>query len=294
VEAGNRRTIPSLPMTSPYDPQQPYGSSEQPYGGTSGPPYGQPQQPLPPPPSYGDPAYGQQPYGQPQPGQPPYGQPAYGQPQPGQPPYGQPQYGQPAYGQPPYGQPQPPKKSNAGKIAAIVIGAFVALCLVFGVLGVFLVSRDDDSGSDTATGSDRGTGQSAPDGGALNKPARDGNAEFTVKSLKCGVTEVGKYSKKVPKGQFCLLTAVVKNVGNEPLTLEASSNEAFNASGQKYAADISASISANEDVTLFLSEVNPGTSTDVTWAWDIPKDQKITKVKLYESFSSNGVEIAVS
>ena len=279
-------------MTSPYDPQQPYGSPEQPYGGASGPPYGQPQpqspsygepqQQLPPPPAYGDPAHGQQPYGQQ-----PYGQPAYGQPA-----YGQPAYGQPAYGQPPYGQPQPPKKSNAGKIAAIVIGGIVALCLVFGVIGAVLINSNDDSGSDTATAGDSGTTQA--EGGTLNKPARDGGAEFTVKSLKCGVTEVGKYSKKTPKGQFCLVTASVKNVGNEPLTLEASSNEAFNASGQEYAADISASISANEDVTLFLSEINPGNSTDVIWAWDIPKDQKITKLRLHESFSSTGVEIAVS
>ncbi|GAA3389179.1 DUF4352 domain-containing protein [Cryptosporangium minutisporangium] len=279
-------------MTWPPDPQQPHNGPP--------PPYGQPQQPLPQPPSYG--GGPQQPYGAPDPyGQPAYGQPAYGQPDYGQPAYGQPGFGQPGPGpgQPGPGQPgpghpygQPPKKSSGGKIALFVIGGVVALCLVFGVIGaVWYGMRDSDSDADTVT-----TAESAQSGsdGALNQPARDGNTEFTVKSAECGATSVGdEYSQKTPKGQFCLVTATVKNLGNEPLSLEAGTNEAYNAEGQEFKADISASIAANEDLTLFLSDVNPGTSTEVTWVWDIPQGQRITKVKLFESFSSNGVEIKV-
>jgi hypothetical protein len=72
-----------------------------------------------------------------QPGQPSYGQP-YGQPgEAGQPSYGQP--GQPAYGQAPYGQPQPPKNSKttgiiiaAIAVAVVVVGVILAVVLTRG------------------------------------------------------------------------------------------------------------------------------------------------------------------
>ncbi len=73
----------------------------------------------------------QQPYGQ----QAPYGQPA---------PYGQqPNYGAPVQGYP-YAPGQPPKKSSAGKIIAIVIGCIVGLCvLLFIAIGVMAPSAED-------------------------------------------------------------------------------------------------------------------------------------------------------
>lgn len=253
-------------MTYPPDPQQPYGS---------------PESALPPPPSYG------------QAPQAPYGQAPYGQAPYGQAPYGQVPYGQPAFGQPPYGQLPPKKKSNGGVIALVVIGGVLALCLVLGVVGAIALSGSDSGTATTSSGGGR-DGGSAP-GGALNQPVRDGNAEFTVSSVKCGVTSVGKqYSTKTPKqGQFCVVTATVKNVGDAPLGLEASSNEALDASGQEFRADISATIAANEDVTLFLKDLDPGTSTPVTWVWDLPAGERITTLKLYESFSSKGVDVAV-
>ncbi|SHN47287.1 DUF4352 domain-containing protein [Cryptosporangium aurantiacum] len=286
-------------MTYPPDPQQPYGAGPQQ-------PYGAPPPNLPPPPSsYGDqPSYGQPQYGQPAPGDPQYGQPQFNQPPYGQPAYGQPPYGQPPHGQPPYGQ--PPKKSSGGKIALFVIGGVVALCLVFGIIGAVAYNmRDTDSGSSSDSpsysaplgGSDAPTPGSTQQGsdGALNKPVRDGDAEFVVKSVKCGVTSVGQYTQYKPKGQFCLVDATVKNLGSSPLGLTvASANEAFTKSGEKYDLDITGSVAANEDTSKFLSDVAPGSSTEVTWAWDIPAGQTITKLTLYESFGSDGVSVTVS
>lgn len=74
---------------------------------------------------------GQDPYGRPYPPQqgraPQYGAPQYGAAQ-----YGAPHSGQPGYGPPPGGP--PPRRSSAGKIIAIVVGVFVVLIVLAGVV----------------------------------------------------------------------------------------------------------------------------------------------------------------
>ncbi|GAA3392326.1 DUF4352 domain-containing protein [Cryptosporangium minutisporangium] len=287
--SGSGPSDPGAPGAGPYDPG-PYGAGP---SGTG---------PLPPPPSYGQQA----------PGQPPYGQAPYGQAPYGQQPYGQAPYGQPPqapFGQPPFGQ--PPKKSSGGKIALIIVGAVVAVCLVFGVIGaiVFSLSDSDDTATPDYSFSPPAVTSGVPDDpqpsgnqpapgseGSLNQPVRDGDAEYTVKSVKCGVTEVGEYAKKTPKGQFCLIEASLKNVGNEAISLVvAGTSDLITDSGQKYEADTGATVSANpDDTSKFLSKVNPGSSEDMVLAWDIPKDQKAAKVQLYADFGSSGVVVALS
>ncbi|WP_433284215.1 DUF4333 domain-containing protein [Pseudonocardia sp. CA-142604] len=129
-------------------------------------PYGQPPQPQPGLPPYGQPHPGQPPYGQPQQfGQPPYGRPQqgpqqpYGGPQPGGPQqFGSPGWGQqptqqwagqqPA-GQQPWGQARPPAPAPAGKSGAKrlllpIIGGVVVIAVI-AVLGFvwpgFFVSK---------------------------------------------------------------------------------------------------------------------------------------------------------
>ncbi|TQS40652.1 DUF4352 domain-containing protein [Cryptosporangium phraense] len=314
-------------MTFPHDPQQPYGEPLPPppgsspsYGQSSGygqqPSYGEPGsggpygQPASGGPASGGPSYGQPSYGQPSYGQPSYGDPSYGQPAYGQQPYGQPPVGPPGVGQapygapghgagfgaPPYGQVPPPKKSSGGKIALAIVGGIVALCLVFGIIGAIFISNLD-SGSSSGSSSDPVSqgGREVADQSKINQAVRDGNAEFTVKSVKCEVTSVGgKYTRKTPQGQFCVVSSSVKNVGNAPLSLSVSTNTAYNASGQEFRADIGATISANDDSSLFISDLNPGNSTAVNWVFDLPKGQTIARLQLHESFSSTGVDVTVA
>ncbi|WP_326672438.1 hypothetical protein [Streptomyces sp. NBC_01257] len=118
-------TPPPQPRQGPYDPQQgPYGPPRQ--G-----PYVPPQQPP------------QNPYGgQPVPRQPPYGYPQAPPPQP---------WGGPAFGGPGFPGMPPPKRSRAGLIAGIVVGALVvAGGIAFGVAR--LVDAADDGGLPVAGG----------------------------------------------------------------------------------------------------------------------------------------------
>ncbi|MFJ2578857.1 hypothetical protein [Kitasatospora aureofaciens] len=150
----------------------------------------------------------QYPQGQPQPygGQPPYGQPQpqpqYGAPQPqyGYPPQGQPQYGAPQqpYGVPPqapYGQPgypAPPKKSKAGLVVGLVIGA-----LVLGG-GGFAAYKFIGGGSDAGGKYKIAAPQSLPDGyvkkTAEEKPADTSKPEAAKLGTDLNVL-VASYTK---------------------------------------------------------------------------------------------------
>ena len=133
-------TWPSSPQQPGY-PEQPGGS---PYPGYSLGPQQYPRQPTEPYPGYQPgasyPSSGQ-PYPsydypqQPQPGYPPQ------QPQPGYPPAGQPYPG--------YMPPTPPQKSNASKIALIML-AVVLLIAIGGGTAAFLLLRDKDKPADPA------------------------------------------------------------------------------------------------------------------------------------------------
>lgn len=95
----------------------------------------------------------QQPYGQP-PAYPTSGYPPQQFPAQPYPPqqYGPPPgYGQPMYGQPPYPMMQPPKKSNTGKVLAIIGGVVAAIVLVcvglvaLGVVGAKQAQNEADA-----------------------------------------------------------------------------------------------------------------------------------------------------
>jgi len=126
------------PPSSPYGPANPYGADpSQPWQQPAQPQYGQPE------PQYGQPP--QSPYGPP--ADSPYSAPPVPSPGPSYPPpayptsgpgYPQPTSG-PGYPQPGYPTPtpQPPKKSNAGVIIALVVVILVVVC--GGVIGVVAV-----------------------------------------------------------------------------------------------------------------------------------------------------------
>jgi hypothetical protein len=126
---------------------------------------------------------------------------------------------------------------------------------------------------------------------------RDGNFQFTVKSVKCGATQVGKneFLRAKAQGQFCLATVTVKNVKNEPQMLLDSDQKAFSGAAQ-YNVSTEAGLAANMDASgnstnVWLQEINPGNSVTGVFVWDIPAGKKLTKLELHDSSFSGGVEV---
>lgn len=196
----------------------------------------------------------------------------------------------------------PPPRSTAGRNAALIAAGVVTfVCLgLCGLCGVGALLSDDDD-SDVRI-DDRAVASASvdKDGGAartygMNEPVRDGGFEFTVLKSECGRTRVGgSYLNAQAQGQFCIVEIKVKNVGTVPERLDDSNQKAFNASGDEYGADGSASNYVNDNNETFLNEINPGNEVVGKFVFDIPKDQKIERLELHASSGSAGIQVKLS
>ncbi len=128
----------------------------------------------------------------------------------------------------------------------------------------------------------------------LNQAANDGKFEFTVASITCNIPTVSDgsgYLTKTAQGQYCVLDMSVKNIGNQAQTLDSSSQYLYNASGQKYSADATASLYDNPSGSTFLDSINPGNAATGKFVFDIPKDQTPVTAELHDSSFSGGVKV---
>lgn len=246
-----------------------------------------------------------------------------------QPPYQPPTPEQPA--DPPPGWNPPPgwvppqhvitkkKGLGTGAIIAIVIGAIVVLCCgggaIVAAVGGGSADQDGVSSAESAEASQTSAAvaapaasddaptssapkppptKAAPKNPGIGSPVRDGDFEFTVTSVGCGVNRVGsQYLGQDAQGQFCLVTTKVRNIGDSSQLFDASSQKAYNAAGQTYDADSTASLYANPNTETFLNQINPGNTVTGKIVFDIPAGQKITRLEFHDSAFSGGAEIAV-
>jgi hypothetical protein len=156
-----------------------------------------------------------------------------------------------------------------------------------------------DSGAGTAASGGTDKAAAAPAAGAakmagLNTAARDGQFEFTVKSVDCGKTQIGTagLSHKA-QGQFCMAKVHVMNIGKEAKMLDGSSQQAFDAKGRKFSADSEAAVYMGDDAQTFLNDINPGNAVDGTFVFDVAKGTKIAQLELHDSPFSGGVKVNV-
>ncbi|MFD0823081.1 DUF4352 domain-containing protein [Micromonospora zhanjiangensis] len=126
----------------------------------------------------------------------------------------------------------------------------------------------------------------------LNQPARDGDLEFRVRTMHCGVDRIGDpLVSQSAVGQFCVVQLDVRNIGRHPVTFADTLQRAYGPTGQQYVADPSAGILVNADKQDFLSEINPGNQVTGAVVYDIPRDARIVRLRLHESPGSPGVGV---
>lgn len=191
------------------------------------------------------------------------------------------------YGAPP--QAPPRKKSRALPIILGILGGFIVLCVGGGIVAAAL-----GGGNSSADNGNSSTSSKQKTTAKVGQAARDGQFEFTVTKMQCGVKQVGDdiVSKK-PQGQYCLITVTVKNIGREARTLSDSNQKAYDAAGRQFSTDEAGVYVPNNDA-MFINNINPGNSATGVIVFDIPKDGKLTKIELHDSAFSGGIEVALS
>lgn len=126
----------------------------------------------------------------------------------------------------------------------------------------------------------------------LGKAVRDGKFEFTVRSVKCGISVVGDnpYIQEKAQGQFCAVQLSVENIGDEPQSMFADNQYAFDTKGRKFSANSMASM-ADESSQVLWEEINPGNTVKGKVYFDLPKGAKLTSLELHDSAFSGGVTV---
>ncbi|GAA3779064.1 hypothetical protein GCM10022225_78980 [Plantactinospora mayteni] len=126
----------------------------------------------------------------------------------------------------------------------------------------------------------------------LNQPARDGDLEFQVHEVRCGLTEVGDpLVSQLAIGQFCVVDLAIRNLGAGPATFSDGLQTAYGPAGQRFGVDSSAGLLANADQLGFLSEINPGNRVTGAVVYDIPPDARIVRLRLRASAASPGIQV---
>lgn len=183
------------------------------------------------------------------------------------------------------------------KILTVII-AIVLLIALSSALGSDNENTDNTGASNSTQAADDSEQTNASEASQsvakIGETARDGKFEFVVKSLECGKANVGSsYLTKAAQGQYCLLSVSVKNIGDEPQSLFSDNQYLFNASGQKYSADSTATLYAAPDSNSWYSEINPGNSVEGAIVFDIPKDQVPVHAELHDSALSGGTKVSL-
>jgi hypothetical protein len=129
-----------------------------------------------------------------------------------------------------------------------------------------------------------------PTGPQLGRPVRDGQLEFVVRSVRCGVTQLGSGTLASPaEGQYCLLRVEVTNVKDQPRRLYEPVQKLHDSAGDKHGAIFSARLYLPEQ-TLW-DEVRPGESVGGTMVFDIPADRQAVALELHDGIASGGVTV---
>jgi hypothetical protein len=180
----------------------------------------------------------------------------------------------------------PPAASGRPKHLALILSIIAGVVMV-GVIGVATTATI------FATRSYRAA-QIRPAVG-MDTPVRDGEFQFTVDGMRCGVHEIGTPDDYAsPTGQFCVVTMSIMNVGKNPAVFADGIQKAYGAGGVSFISDSEAGLYANPDPNVFLNDINPGNKVQVLIVYDIPPAGHIVKLEVHENPSTKGAIIKTS
>ena len=129
-------------------------------------------------------------------------------------------------------------------------------------------------------------------GSQLGTPVRDGNLEFVVASVRCGVPQVGSgLVKRTAGGQYCLANVRATNVKDDARTLYEPFQKLVDSAGHKHSADLTMRV-VFRDQTIW-DKIEPGQQVRGTMVFDIPKNVSATALELHDGIASGGVTVPI-
>jgi hypothetical protein len=191
-------------------------------------------------------------------------------------------------------QPAPAQAPAKRTRWAYFLGGGVALVVTLGCAGNSAADSTTDDKPAAAAASKASKGATKQDSGTagLNQPARDGDFQFTVTGLKCGVSHVGTdLLGQDAQGQYCLISIQIKNIGKKAQTFSDSEQKAYDAKKVEYSVDSAAALYANSNSQVLFEQINPGNVVKGKLVFDVPEGTKLTSLELHDSLFSGGVKV---
>jgi hypothetical protein len=129
-------------------------------------------------------------------------------------------------------------------------------------------------------------------GSQLGAPVRDGNLEFVVSGVRCGVPQVGSgLVKRTAGGQYCLADVRATNVKDDARTLYEPFQKLVDSAGHKHSADLTMRV-VFRDQTIW-DKIQPGQQVRGTMVFDIPRNVSATALELHDGIASGGVTVRI-
>jgi eukaryotic-like serine/threonine-protein kinase len=187
--------------------------------------------------------------------------------------------------------PHPPRRRRWWRRPRVLI----PLALVAGLIVLLGAWDDRQSQQPQQPSGDAGTAaapavvEPAPTSGP-GVPVRDGQLEFVVQSVQCGVPEIGRTGwLRTADGAYCLIPVEVRNIGRESRQLNEWQVALHDSQGERHHADVSARWFV-EQGNLWES-VDPGASVQGTMVFDIPAGTEPVRLEFHDTLLSSGVEL---
>jgi hypothetical protein len=187
---------------------------------------------------------------------------------------------------------QPPKKKRHWvRNTLLGLAAFILLIVIISVAASLGSKSTPAAGGGAAPAR---AAPAAPQVARIGTPVRDGKFQFTITSVSHAksVGDTADGLGDTAQGKYTILHITVTNIGNQPQTLDDSSQYVYDASGRQYDASTSADMdlnSANGSDSVFLNDINPGNTVKGELAFDMPVGVKAVKAELHDSMFSGGV-----
>ncbi|MGW0432556.1 DUF4352 domain-containing protein [Micromonospora sp. NPDC003197] len=207
--------------------------------------------------------------------------PSIGGPPAGPPPPAPPGAGQPPGDWQPPGGPPPPANRRLWLVLGIVAALLSCACVAAAATALFM---GWDALAEISEERQQVVG--------LHQPARDGDLEFVVRDVECGIGQIGDpFVSQDAVGQFCVVELAVRNLGQQSAVITDSLQRAYGPKGVQFRPDSGAGFLANVDQQGFLSEIDPGNQAIGVIVFDIPPDSRIVRLELHATPTSKGVVV---
>ena len=128
----------------------------------------------------------------------------------------------------------------------------------------------------------------------LGDPVVDQQFEFTVTKIECDVRRIGgRWLNVIAKGQFCLVTLDVQNVGHRRQAFYGDHQVLVDTVGKRYSPSADAANYLDDSRSLY-EQIDPGEQLTARVVYDMPKRSTPDRLDLHASLFSLGATVVLS